>query len=107
MWKVLEGIVPNFGVEVSYNKRRGRCCVVPAIRSAAPGRIQTKRFGSMGVNGPRLFNSLPVRLRNMSGCSLNSFKRSLDDHLASIPDEPRVPGMIRYCARSSNSLVDY
>ena len=106
MWKVLEGMVPNFGVEVSYNKRRGRYCVVPAIRSAAPCRIQTIRFGSMGVNGPRLFNSLPVHLRNMSGCSLNSFKRSLDHHLASVPDQPRVPGMIRYCTRGSNSLVD-
>ena len=106
-WKILEKLVPNFGIKNGYNKRLGRYCIIPHVRQSASCRIQTIRFGSMGVNAPRLFNCLPPHIRNLSGCSVESFKRVLDVHLKSIPDEPRVPGLIRYCARSTNSLVQY
>ena len=105
VWKILEGIVPNFGVEVVCNKRTGRYCKVPHIRTTAPCRIRTIRYNSMGVNGPRVFNSLPLILRNTSGCSVGSFKRALDKHLSAVPDEPRVPGLIKHCSRGSNSLI--
>ena len=105
VWKILEGIVPNFGVEVVCNKRTGRYCKVPHIRTTAPCRIRTIRYNSMGVNGPRVFNSLPLILRNTSGCSVGSFKRALDNHLSAVPDEPRVPGLIKHCSRGSNSLI--
>ena len=105
MWKVIEGLVPNFGVTIAYNKRKGRYCVVPNVRSAAPCRIQTIRFNSMAVKGPRIFNSLPVEIRNKSECSVQSFKSALDKHLKTVPDEPRVAKLIKYCARTSNSLV--
>ena len=107
MWKILEDMVPNFGIEVMYNKRKGRYCRVPHIRCAAPGHTKTIRFSSMGVNGPRLFNVLPESLRNMSGCSIVSFKNALDRHLVTVPDEPRIPGLIKYCSRASNSLLMY
>ena len=107
IWKILEKLVPNFGIKCGYNKRQGRYCVIPHVRPAASCRIQTIRFGSMGLNGPRLFNCLPPHLRNLSGCSVESFKRALDHHLESIPDQPRVPGLIKYCARSTNSLLSY
>ena len=107
VWKVLEDLVPNFGITSAYSKRNGRYCVVPHLKSNASCRIKTIRFNSMGVNGPRVFNSLPVHLRNMSLCSLEAFKRALDKHLEVIPDEPRVPGLVKFCKRGSNSLVDY
>ena len=107
MWKILEGMVPNFGIEVMHNKRKGRYCRVPLIRSAVPGRIKTIRYNSMGINGSRIFNVLPQALRYMSGSSIASFKNALDTHLATVPDEPRVPGLIKFCSRGSNSLLHY
>ena len=107
VWKVIEGLVPNFGIQQAYNKRTGRYCVVPKMISSATCRVQSLRFASMGVNGPRIFNSLPVHIRNMSNCSVNVFKSALDRHLRSVPDQPRVPGLIKYCLRSGNSILDY
>ena len=106
-WKVLEGLVPNFGIESSWNQRRGRCCTIPSVKRSASAQVQNIRFGSMGINGPRLFNCLPAHLRNMSYCSTESFKRALDNHLRTVADEPRVPRLTRYCTKSSNSLVAY
>ena len=105
VWKILENQVPNFGIKVGYSKRLGRYCIVPHVRQSSSCKIQTIRFGSMGVNGPRLFNSLPPQIRNLSGCSIDVFKRALDKHLESIPDEPRLPSLIRYCSRSTNSIL--
>ena len=105
-WKVLENIVPNFGIESTYSGRRGRNCVVPLVRTAS-SRIKTIRFTSMGVNGPRLFNHLPQSLRDMSGCSVDTFKRALDNHLDTIPDEPRIPRLVKYCSKANNSLLEY
>jgi len=107
IWKILEGTVPNFGIEVSCSKRRGRSCIVPALGRAAPHKIQTIRFNSMGIHGPIIFNCLPQKLRDMSSCSTDCFKRALDKHLSTVPDEPRVPRLIKYCSKSSNSLIEY
>ena len=107
IWKTLEGLVPNFGVQTAHNKRTGRHCVVPLIRPSATCRIRNLRYNSMGVHGPRLFNSLPISLRNKTNCTVDAFKSSLDRFLETIPDQPRVPGLIRYCVRSGNSLTDY
>ena len=107
IWKVLEEMVPNFGIVPKYNKRTGRYCMVPAIRSSATCRTQTIRFSSMGVNGPIAFNHLPVRLRNMSNCSVDAFKCALDKYLKTVPDQPRVPGLVRYCLKGGNSITDY
>ena len=106
VWKLLEGLVPNFGIEEAHNKRKGRYCVVPIVKTKGSIRIQSLRFNSFGVRGPRIFNSLPQKLRDMSGCSLDTFKRALDSHLKNIPDEPRVGKLIKYCAKASNSLLD-
>ena len=107
VWKVLEQLVPNFGIKVGNNRRMGRYCIVPHIRQSSSCKIQTIRFGSMAINGPRLFNCLPPRIRNLSGCSIEVFKRVLDKDLETIPDEPRIPGLTRYCAESSNSIIIY
>ena len=107
MWKVSEHLVPNFGTEVIQNNRTGRYFRIPHISTTAPGRIKTIRFNSMGINGPRIFNCLPLRLRNMTNCPVASFKGILDQYLETIPDEPRVPGLTRFCSKGSNSLIEY
>ena len=107
VWKILEDLVPNFGLQSSQNMRRGRCCRVPVVGRVASQKIQTIRHNSMGVLGPRLFNHLPARIRDISGCSVDTFKRALDKHLDTVPDVPRIPKMVRYCTKSSNSLIEY
>ena len=69
-WKVLEKLVPNFGIQCHTNPRTGRFCLVPHVRSSAAARVQTIRFASLSVNGPRLFNAMPKCVRNMNGCYL-------------------------------------
>ena len=107
VWKVLEELVPNFGLQSTYSIRRGRSCIVPAVKRTGSHRHQTIRFNSMGVLGPRLFNHLPACIRNMTGCSVDSFKSALDKHLATVPDQPRLPRLIRYCSKASNSILEY
>lgn len=107
VWKMLEGLVPNFGLQSSYSTRRGRSCIVPTVRRVASQRVQTIRHTSMGVLGPRLFNHLPQTVRDVSGCSVETFKNNLDKYLDTIPDEPRIPKLVKYCSKSSNSLIAY
>ena len=107
VWKILEGLVPNFGLESTNSKRRGRSCVVPTVKRTAGQRMQTIRHNSMGVLGPRIFNCLPSKVRDISGCSIDTFKKALDKYLDIVPDEPRVPQMVKYCSKSSNSLLQY
>ena len=105
-WKTLEEMVPNFGIKQMCNGRHGRYCLVPHVKTTAPVRVQNIRFSSLSVNGPRLFNILPHNIRNMTGCSIDSFKKALDKHLQAVPDEPRVKKMIQFCSKSSNSLLE-
>ena len=105
-WKIIENIVPNFGINTRVNPRTGRFCVVPHVKSAAPARVQSLRFASLSINGPRLFNAMPKFIRNIRGCATNAFKSALDNYLKCVPDEPRVRRLIPFCTKSSNSLLD-
>lgn len=103
-WKALEGFVPNFGVSEHLSPRLGRLCRIPKINTRAPLSIQTLRENSLLVDGPKLFNSMPKRVRCLSGCEIATFKHHLDAALSEILDEPRVQGQTQYCSRSTNSL---
>ena len=107
VWKVLEGLVPNFGLQSTHSIRRGRSCIVPTVKRVASHKIQTIRYNNMGVLGPRLFNHLPQSIRDISGSSVDTFKRALDKHLDTVPDETRVPKLVKYCLKSINSLIEY
>ena len=106
IWKTIESIVPNFGINTRVNPRTGRFCVVPHVKSAAPAQVQSLRFASLSINGPRLFNAMPKNIRNIHGCATNAFKLALDKYLKSVPDEPRVKKLIPFCTKNSNSLLD-
>ena len=69
-------------------------------------RIKNLRHASLTVKGPLLFNLMPANIRNMKSCSVEKFKAALDKYLQTIPDQPRIPGLIRYCRNASNSLMD-
>ena len=104
-WKILEGLVPNCGVEEigSTEERQGRRCKIPAGNSA-------RRLQSFQVGGPKAFNSLPEYLRNTSKCSVEEFKEKLDRFLCKVPDEPKIGVLIPagshiVTAQPSNSIA--
>ena len=109
-WRIIEKQVPNIDstpVITQWNPRRGRECRVPPISSSAPSSIKSIRFASLPIKGPRLFNVLPQRIRNLAGCSTDRFKGELDRYLASLPDEPLIPGLTQYRRCCSNSVIDW
>ena len=106
MWKIIEGLVPDFGVTITHSTRHGRYCVVPHVKSSAPVRVQNIRFCSLSVRGPRIFNALPKHVRDVTQCSVDTFKRAVDNHLQQIIDQPRVKNLIPYCSQYSNSIID-
>ena len=109
-WRIIEGQVPNLDctpIRVTCSDRRGRSCIPPHIPSSAPERTKSIRFASLSHKGPRLFNSLPADIRNLTGCTLATFKGALDKHLVSIPDEPLIPSMTQYRRCETNSIVEW
>ena len=52
--------------------------------------------------GPRLFNSLPKAVKECS--SPDSFKKTLDDYIMSLPDTPPTPS---YVAANNNSILEW
>ena len=110
IWKTLEGLAPNCGIQSSSEEGRlGRKCIVPIINTKARQSVQSKKEQTFQVNGPQLFNSLPIELRNIKNCALEDFKYKLDQWLERVPDEPNVrgltPGGMDANARASNSIV--
>ena len=110
-WKVIEGLVPNCGVEVKLEGGRlDRKCKIPSIQKQTKRSVQTLREQTFQVNGPQLFNSIPASVRNMTKCGVDEFKQKLDAFLENLPDEPNVPGLVPGActseARPSNSILD-
>ena len=110
-WKTIEGLVPNCGIKVHTNERRGRFCEIPPINGRATQRLKTIREKSFNINGPKLFNALPSSIRNTSKCSIEEFKLKLDQWLSNIPDQPKTltlfpEALDQFTAMASNSIVD-
>ena len=112
--RILEEQVPNIFsnstanglIKAKYHCRRGRLCSIPPINTHSPRAVQRLREASLPVRGQRLFNTLPQELRNLTGCKVDSFKRSLDKFLRGVPDEPQIPGYTAQRRAESNSLLD-
>ena len=63
------------------------------------------REGTFSVNGSKLFNILPPSIRNLRNVGVETFKRKLDEFLATIPDEPQSPGYTLFRRADTNSLL--
>ena len=86
--------------------RNSRTSIIPPLKRDATQRIQSLRESTISVHGARLFNCLPRCLRDLSGKSVDVFKRNLDNFLRLVPDEPLVPGYTAMRSSDSNSLLD-
>ena len=111
IWKILEGKVPNCGIDETNNLRLGRLCMIPVLNKNAKPKVKSLRENSFQIVGPRLFNCLPPKIRNLTKCSIEEFKSKLDEYLACIPDEPKLPGYTPsgtdlFSGQPSNCLVD-
>ena len=73
VWKILEGLVPNLFPPISTKESdcRGRTCITSHINV---GRLGTLEYNSFRWHAIRLFNQLPSFLRNVTACSVHSFK---------------------------------
>ena len=111
-WRIMEGQVPNIsepnrgGINEKLHIRRGRVCIVPTVNSQASGSVRSLYYTSLAIHGPRLFNSIPATIRNMTDCSVDTFKRRLDKYLRMVPDEPHISGYTASRRAESNSLFD-
>ena len=113
VWRILEDQVPNVyhngsatgSIEAKFHCRRGRICSIPPLNTHSHKTVQSLREASLPVRGQRLFNILPKELRNLTGCTVETFKRSLDKYLRGVPDEPQIPGYTALRRAETNSLI--
>ena len=95
-FKVRENLVMNPGMEWKETSK-GRKFIVPSIpKNRSSLSVLEKSFF---VQGPQLWNQLPLFLGNTSNITALSFKGILDQYLSSIPDEP-------YCSKNVLTPTD-
>ena len=75
----------------------------PTIPKTAPAKVRQARERTLTVHGARLFNLLPKNVRNENSWDFALFKNNLDIYLATVPDQPTTPGLVR--AAVAYSLV--
>ena len=103
-WKIIEGLCPNLPqnpIITFQHSRRGRLCKIPPLIRRSSRKIQTIKESTLAIRGPRLFNTIPKLVREITDVRVETFKAALDKHLSSIADEPPVDGYYRV----ENSLM--
>ena len=98
------GLTPK--ITAKWHPRRGRECVIPTVKKTASPDVKRLFYASLPVHGQQLFNTLPTDIRSITRCSVDCFKRKLDEYLWTVPDEPQIPSYTAQRRADSNSLVD-
>ena len=112
---MLHGLVPSNGIKLSLSSSslhsKGPFIEVPKFNGSLKS-VKTLKENSLMVEGPLLFNCLPIHLRDFKG-SLDSFKHGLDTFLTHVPDQPNgwgheTPGAYTMVeGQPSNSIRDW
>ena len=76
-----------YPVLLRWHQRRGRECRVPYISNSGFLAVQKACFSSVAILDSRLFSRPEKALRNVTGCSVETFEGSLNGILSGIPDE--------------------
>ena len=82
-WKILEGLVPNFGLVSKFSERRGREVHIPPLKGAQS--VKKLFEQSFQVNGPSLLNYIPRKITDLAKVYIYEFKEHLDKYLQVIP----------------------
>ena len=112
LYKIKSGLVPNISEthELKFypNKRFGSTCHIPTF-PLYNNKAMRARDNSFAVTASSLWNTLPREVRDVTGVSVDTFKRKLDKILKHYPDEPRCSASGIWTnaqGRKSNSLCD-
>lgn len=106
--KLVQNISVSHGLQFSQRGRLGCVCRVPSY-PLYHNKAVIARNNSFALTASSLWNSLPKHIRDISGVSVDAFKRRLDNTLKIYPDEPRCSSNGCYTdmhGRSSNSITD-
>ena len=104
LWKISQGLVHGYEVDfTSVAGRRGRTALPHAVVMNSPAQVKKARENSLGVKGAKIFNLLPLELRNFNSKNTDVFKKKLDAFLAEVSDQPTVAGLGR--SAETNSLM--
>ena len=84
VWKILKGLVPNLFPPICTKESdcRGRTCITSHKNV---GRLETLEYNSFRWRAICLFNQLPLFLRNVTVCSVHSFKKKNGFYLSTVP----------------------
>ena len=110
-WQMLEDLKENvLDLKSRKNARNGRKIWSPVIRWSTNGNklkhsARTKLFNSTGKKMERLFNAVPLKIRNIEEKNVETFKKYLDKWLRTIPDTPRIDDYGGRVAADSNSII--
>ena len=92
IYKIKENMVPNIstthGLQFFSNRRQGCMCRIPSYPLHHNLAVKA-RNSSFTLTASSLWNCLPKHIRDISGLSVEAFKRRLDRVLNLYPDEPR------------------
>ena len=101
VWKILQEQVPSCGITIRSEKlsRNGLKLNIDRTDNSRIGRLRDQSFQ---YSAPKIWNSLPIYIRNLETDSKAAFKTALDGYLRDIPDSPRI-GSSPWV---KNSLVD-
>ena len=104
-------MVPNPGITwCSVNTRRGRLIDVPHLNCVTSHKGSTLKYNSFRFTCARLFNYLPLYIRNFEYegdvNAMNVLKPKLDTFLRTLPDEPRLNGYVQFTQFLSNRIYD-
>ena len=88
----------------SCSNRTGRKAIPAPVQLNARAAVRNARAATFGVKGAKLFNLMPINMRNSSHGDVLMFKNHLDIYLKDIPDQPTTQGLFR--SAGSNSLLD-
>ena len=108
VWKILQGEVPNIGIELAhFNPRLGRMIEIKPYKGEKLS-VKTLKENSFSIEGLKLFNSLPRRIRDYIGTK-DGFKNILDKFLEYVLDNPAgfrgaVPQPVDNNCNMSNSI---
>ena len=101
LFKILNSTTPNdMNIQFTNSDRRGILALVPTLSRTTKQKFQSLYDSSFAVSAPRLWNSLPKRIRAEE--SFGKFKAALTKHCLAFPDQPPITG-----APSSNSLLHW
>ena len=104
LWKLSQGLAKGYSVNFSsIHERRGRTIEPCKVARSSPAAVRNARESSLGVKGAKVFNLLPLSLRNLNSNHVDTFKSNLDAFLNDVPDQPTVSGRVR--AAETNSLL--